>query len=66
MQVIIVIEMTILIRFLVMINIAPTIHGVVKHMFYVHNFIKYWTKLFPILSYISYIGILLYKKGLSC
>lgn len=46
-----------------MINIAITIHGIVKHKLYDHDFIKYWTKLFPIQSYISYIGILLYKKG---
>lgn len=65
MHVIIVIFSTIMIRFLVMINIATTIHGVVKHMLYDHNFIKYWTKLFPIQSYISYVSILLYKNGLS-
>lgn len=57
--------MPIMVRFLVMIRFVTTIHGVVKHMLYVYNFIKYWTKLFPIQSYISYVGILLYKKSLS-
>lgn len=62
MHVIIVIVMPIMVRFLVMIRFATTIHGVVKHMLYVYNFIKYWRKLLPIQSYISYIGVLLYNK----
>lgn len=43
MYVIIVIVSAIMIRFLVMINIATTIHGIVKHKLFDHNFIKYWT-----------------------
>lgn len=62
MPVIIVIVMPIMVRFLVMIRFVTTIHGVVKHMLYVYNFIKYWRKLLPIQSYISYIGVLLYKR----
>lgn len=62
MHVIIVIVMPIMVRFLVMIRFATTIHGVVKHMLYVYKFIKYWRKLLPIQCYISYIGVLLYNK----